>query len=120
MANKIPIPRYTKGEWCADDNLGCKDVYVKGKKEEFFTVDSGSGIGIGYSHGLWCEMEDQSNVDLICAAPKMLEFIKRKAEKGDTASINFLKRTFKSRQCDTCSDRFTCFTEKRDKFTERQ
>jgi len=110
----IKIPNYTKGDWYPSDDKGCKDIYVRQKaKEEDNAIFSlhNEGISIGYSHGLNCEPEDQANVDLICAAPKMVEFIKKKAEAGDSESIKFLDENFKATTCDICPDRFVCFTE---------
>ena len=111
--SKIPIPRYTEGEWYHEGNLGCKDIHVRiseGNDVEIVTIDNQD---IGYSHGMWCEAEDLSNVDLICAAPKMLEFIKKQAETGNLESIEFLKQTFVSRTCDECDARFVCYTEEK-------
>lgn len=110
---KIKLPFYTQGEWYSSDDNGCKDICVHQNEEdrEIFTLHN-EGSSIGYTHGLNCEIEDQANASIICAAPRMIEFIKKKAESGDADSIAFLKKNFKVKACDVCRDRFECFTNK--------
>ncbi len=116
---KIKLPRYTQGDWYPSDDNGCKDICVRntGRWEEDDDAEIATlhteGRSIGYTHGLNCEVEDQANADIICASPRMIEFIAKKAESGDKESIAFLETHFKVKSCDTCRDRFECFTEKK-------
>ncbi len=121
MEAKIKLPRYTQGEWYPSDDNGCKDICVRSyhHPNDDETTDMAiatlhtEGRSIGYTHGLNCEVEDQANIDIICASPRMLEFIAKKAEDGDVESMEFLKTNFKVKTCDDCYDRFQCFTEKK-------
>ncbi len=116
---KIKLPCYTQGEWYPSDDNGCKDICIRGTKkqedEEDLSIATlhSEGRSIGYTHGLNCEAEDQANIDIICASPKMIEFIAKKAERGDAECLEFLKKTFKVKSCDDCEDRFRCFTEEK-------
>lgn len=116
---KIKLPSYTQGEWYPSDDNGCKDICVRHKDREDIEIVTlhQEGGSIGYTHGLNCEVEDQANINIICASPKMIEFIAKKAEDGDVDSIEFLKTNFKLKSCDDCYDRFQCFTEKKFRHT---
>ncbi len=112
---KIKLPCYTQGEWYSSDDNGCKDICIRRhekKDPEIFTLHS-EGSSIGFTHGVNCEIEDQANASVICAAPRMIEFIAKKAENGDKESLAFLKKHFKVIECDSCRDRFECYTQKK-------
>jgi len=123
MAVRIKLPNYTQGEWYPSDDNGCKDICVRKKASKCLRELTGEAVmeiatlhqegrSIGFTHGLNCEVEDKANADIICASPKMIEFIRKKAEDGDTDSMEFLKETFTVKSCDDCYDRFRCYTEK--------
>jgi hypothetical protein len=119
----IRLPRYTQGDWYPSDDNGCKDICIRGSKTHDEDEDLSiatlhtEGNSIGYTHGLNCEVEDQANADVICASPRMLEFIAKRAENGDDECFEFLKATFKVKSCDDCYDRFQCYTEKKFRHT---
>ncbi len=114
MEVSIKLPNYTKGGWYPSDDNGCKDICVRrdGREDMEIVTLHTEGHSIGYTHGLNCEIEDQANADIICASPKMLEFIAKKAEEGDTECLIFLANNFKLKSCEDCYDRYQCFTEK--------
>jgi len=83
--------KHTSGPWILDLRVGCMAVY-SGKQENCLSEMASKSNCLFWKNGTWnddkqmweTDPQDEANARLIAQCPKMYEYIKVKANEGDT------------------------------------